>query len=56
MGRHQPKLIKHGRDNTLAGAPTYLHPKPAKLLIDRDEMDPNRAGNRCQTPLYHAAD
>lgn len=25
---------------------------PAKLLKDRDNMDPNRADNHCQTPLH----
>lgn len=28
--------------------------KPAKLPIDRGDVDPSRADNRGQTPLYYA--
>ena len=49
--RHQPK---QGWGNPFIGTPTYCNPKPAKLPIDREDMDPNCAVNRGQTLAYCA--
>ena len=52
--RHQPKLPSTNETATSQGGVRLTcNPEPAELLIDRGDMDPNRADNRGQTLSHY---